>query len=105
MKDQGAEQRLCHGLKCQSTSLIEDHITRGFARYIRRPSNEPNMQLRWDRVGDAKPQLGEYDSNEMHTLRSLASSSLPLIRSSLWRLVHRSVRHAKCNRLAVLDDA
>ena len=41
---------------------MEAHIIpRAFARDIR--DDGPNMQLRPDRVGQAKPQLGEYDPN------------------------------------------
>ena len=50
---------VCQGLNCKSTRLIEAHIvSRAFLSDIR--EGGPNVQLRPDRIGIAKPELGEY---------------------------------------------
>jgi hypothetical protein len=41
---------------------IKSHIIpKAFGKFIR-DEGLPNIQLRWDRVGEAKPQLGEFDT-------------------------------------------
>jgi len=50
----------CHGLNCTSQKLIEAHIIpKGFGRLIRGQAS--NVKLTPERVGEANPQLGEYD--------------------------------------------
>jgi hypothetical protein len=52
----------CNGLTCKSNAFIKSHvIPKGFGKFIR-DDGLPNIQLRWDRVGEAKPQLGEFDT-------------------------------------------
>jgi hypothetical protein len=54
--------KVCRGLDCQSTNLIEAHIfPKGIARLIRTGS-EPTVRLSMERIRQAVPQLGEYDS-------------------------------------------
>jgi len=51
----------CHGLDCTSSALIKAHIIpAGFGRLIRGPG--PNMSLSLEKVVEAKPQLGEFDT-------------------------------------------
>jgi hypothetical protein len=53
---------ICHGLNCNSKKLIEAHIfPQGFARFIR--GSDANVKLTPERVGQANPQLGEYDAH------------------------------------------
>lgn len=51
----------CHGFNCKNTALIAAHIIpAAFGRSIR--DDSPNMQLTWHRVGRARQQLGEIDT-------------------------------------------
>jgi len=50
----------CHGLNCTGEKLIEAHIIpQSFGRFIR--GKRANVKLTPGRVGEAIPQLGEYD--------------------------------------------
>lgn len=51
----------CRGLNCRSAALIKAHIIpKAFGRHIR--DDGPNMSLSPERVQQAFPQLGDYDS-------------------------------------------
>ena len=50
----------CHGLNCTNRKLIKAHIIpAAFGRLIRGP--DANVKMTPERVGEANPQLGEYD--------------------------------------------
>src|SRR5450432_1749432 len=53
----------CHGLNCTNTKLVKAHIVpAGFGRLIR-SGQGPLLKLATDRVAEAVPQLGDYDTN------------------------------------------
>jgi hypothetical protein len=101
---------VCRGLNCSNTTLVEAHIIpRAFARDIR--GNGPNMQLRPDRVGQAKPQLGEYDPDILcstcdGTLGSLDDYAIDVCRSFREHGIRRhgdlvfEIPNVDCNKLA-----